>query len=87
MKGPFTTQTLRGLRNSGAMHWRGDRSTGQFGTAAFDSNVSFLNFVAAFQGLVGSPDAPSEAADADVRRTSSCRCCRRPTPCATWTIR
>ena len=28
MKGPFTTQTLRGLRNSGAMHWRGDRSTG-----------------------------------------------------------
>lgn len=61
MKGPFTTQTLRGLRYSGAMHWRGDRSTGQFGTAAFDSNVSFLNFVAAFQGLVGSPDAPSEA--------------------------
>ena len=44
MKGPFTTQTLRGLRNSGAMHWRGDRSTGQFGTDPFDSNVSFLNF-------------------------------------------
>ncbi len=61
MKGPFTTQTLRGLRNSGAMHWRGDRSTGYFGTSAFDSNLSFLNFIVAFQGLVGSPDQPSQA--------------------------
>jgi len=60
MKGPFTTQTLRGLRYSGAMHWRGDRSTGQFGTAPFDSNLSFLNFVVAFQSLIGSADAPSE---------------------------
>jgi len=61
MKGPFTTQTLRGLRNSGAMHWRGDRSTGQLGTDPFDSNLSFLNFIVAFQGLVGSPDPPSQA--------------------------
>jgi DNA-binding beta-propeller fold protein YncE len=61
MKGPFTTQTLRGLRNSGAMHWRGDRSTGQFGTDPFDSNLSFMNFVVAFQGLIGSVDAPSQA--------------------------
>ena len=61
MKGPFTTQTLRGMRNSGAMHWRGDRSTGQFGTAPFDSNISFLNFAGAFQSLVGSADAPSQA--------------------------
>jgi DNA-binding beta-propeller fold protein YncE len=61
MKGPFTTQTLRGLRNSGAMHWRGDRSTGPFGTDAFDSNVSFNNFIVAFQGLIGSVDQPSAA--------------------------
>ena len=61
MKGPFTTQTLRGLRNSGAMHWRGDRSTGQFGTDPFDSNLSFLNFIVAFQTLVGSPNQPSPA--------------------------
>ncbi|SPE43137.1 conserved exported hypothetical protein [Candidatus Sulfopaludibacter sp. SbA3] len=61
MKGPFTTQTLRGLRNSGAMHWRGDRSTGAFGTDPFDSNLSFMNFIVAFQGLVGSVDAPSAA--------------------------
>ncbi len=61
MKGPFTTQTLRGLRYSGAMHWRGDRSTGVFGTGAFDSNLSFMNFQAAFQALVGSPTVPSPA--------------------------
>ncbi|MFN7938470.1 MAG: hypothetical protein U0R19_34400 [Bryobacteraceae bacterium] len=61
MKGPFTTQTLRGMRNSGAMHWRGDRSTGPAGTSAYDSNTSFLNFVVAFQGLIGSPDRPSMA--------------------------
>ncbi len=61
MKGPFTTQTLRGLKYSGAMHWRGDRSTGQFGTDPFDSNLSFTNFVVAFQGLVGSVAAPSRA--------------------------
>lgn len=59
MKGPFTTQTLRGLRNSGAMHWRGDRSTGALGTDPFDANVSFNNFIVAFQSLVGSVDQPS----------------------------
>ncbi len=61
MKGPFTTQTLRGMRNSGAMHWRGDRSTGQFGTDAFDSNLSFLNFIVAFPGLIGSANQPTTA--------------------------
>lgn len=61
MKGPFTTQTLRGLKNSGAMHWRGDRSTGIYGTDPFSSNLSFLNFGAAFQSLVGSPNQPSQA--------------------------
>jgi DNA-binding beta-propeller fold protein YncE len=61
MKGPFTTQTLRGMRNSGAMHWRGDRSTGVFGTDPFDSNVSFNNFAVAFQALIGNPAQPSAA--------------------------
>lgn len=61
MKGPMTTQTLRGLRNSGAMHWRGDRSTGPMGTDPFDSTVSFNNFIVAFQALVGSVDQPSPA--------------------------
>jgi DNA-binding beta-propeller fold protein YncE len=61
MKGPFTTQTLRGLMNSGAMHWRGDRSTGPYGTDAFSANVSFMNFGPAFQSLIGSATAPSQA--------------------------
>lgn len=61
MKGAFTTQTLRGIKNSGAMHWRGDRSTGIFGIDPFSSNVSFNNFVEAFQSLIGSPNQPLEA--------------------------
>ena len=61
MKGPFTTQTLRGLRYSGAMHWRGDRSTGPAGTDPFDANVSFNNFIVAFQGLLGGAEQPLAA--------------------------
>ena len=53
MKGPMTTQTLRGMVNHGAMHWRGDRSNGYYGIDAFDSDLSFRNFVVAFTGLVG----------------------------------
>jgi YVTN family beta-propeller protein len=62
MKGPMTTQTLRGLVNGGAMHWRGDRSVGVFGTDPFDTSISFDNFNVAFPGLVGR-DAPLAAAD------------------------
>jgi DNA-binding beta-propeller fold protein YncE len=52
-KGPMITQTLRGLRNHGAMHWRGDRAQGFFGGDPFDTAVSFNNFIVAFQGLLG----------------------------------
>jgi DNA-binding beta-propeller fold protein YncE len=63
MKGPMTTQTLRGLLGSGAMHWRGDRANPP-GTAAsaFDEVVSFNNFNPAFVGLLGR-DAQLPAAD------------------------
>jgi DNA-binding beta-propeller fold protein YncE len=61
MKGPMTTQTLRGLRNSGAMHWRGDRANGAFGINATDANLSFNNFIEAFGGLIGSGVQPSTA--------------------------
>lgn len=61
MKGPMTTQTLRGLRNSGAMHWRGDRANGFFGADPFDANLSFNNFIVAFEGLVGSEEMPTPA--------------------------
>jgi sugar lactone lactonase YvrE len=58
MKGPMTTQTLRGLANSGAMHWRGDRVSGFFGTdpaatPPFDEALSFNNFILAFNTLLG----------------------------------
>ncbi|RKH70238.1 hypothetical protein D7X96_12015 [Corallococcus interemptor] len=61
MKGPMTTQTLRGMSTSGAMHWRGDRSTGFFGSGAYDEALSFKNFVVAFPGLLGRADQPTEA--------------------------
>jgi YVTN family beta-propeller protein len=59
MKGPQVTQTLRGLVNDGAMHWRGDRSNGPEGISATDPNVSFNNFIVAFQALLGAQNAPT----------------------------
>jgi YVTN family beta-propeller protein len=58
IKGPMSTQTLRGMANHGAMHWRGDRAVGFFGTdqsaaAPYDSQLSFKNFIVAFNGLLG----------------------------------
>jgi DNA-binding beta-propeller fold protein YncE len=53
MKGPMTTQTLRGMLNSGSMHWRGDRSNGCLGQSPTDADLSFRNFIVAFPGLVG----------------------------------
>lgn len=40
VKGPMTTQSLRGLENHGAMHWRGDRNGAiqQDGTPYLDEN-------------------------------------------------
>ncbi|CCE04888.1 conserved exported hypothetical protein [Bradyrhizobium sp. STM 3843] len=61
MKGPMTTQTLRGLAHAGAMHWRGDRANGVFGVNATDENLSFNNFQVAFQGLLGTANAPTAA--------------------------
>ncbi|HET9625907.1 MAG TPA: hypothetical protein VFP84_31315 [Kofleriaceae bacterium] len=61
MKGPMTTQSLRGLANSGAMHWRGDRSNGQFGVDATDANLSFDNFIVAFPALLGAAAPPPVA--------------------------
>jgi YVTN family beta-propeller protein len=80
MKGPMTTQTLRGLARSGAMHWRGDRATGALGTDAFDETLSFDNFIVAFEGLLGRATEPSEA-EMQPSRTSRSRSRSRPIPC------
>ncbi len=62
MKGPMTTQTLRGLATHGAMHWRGDRVDGFFDPpdpctqptgAPCSEDLSFRNFIVAFEGLLG----------------------------------
>jgi DNA-binding beta-propeller fold protein YncE len=45
MKGPMTTQTLRGLLNLDPLHWRGDRT-------------NFLHFNGAFDGLMGGSILP-----------------------------
>lgn len=51
MKGPMTTQSLRGLAGSGALHWRGDRAT-------------FQHFNPAFASLMGG--TPLSTADMDL---------------------
>jgi mono/diheme cytochrome c family protein len=61
LKGPMFTQSLRGMVNAGAMHWRGDRSNGTFGVDAFDARLSFKNFDVAFDGLLGDEVVPSSA--------------------------
>jgi DNA-binding beta-propeller fold protein YncE/mono/diheme cytochrome c family protein len=63
MKGPMTTQSLRGLANHGPMHWRGDRTGGNDpGGSALDENAAFNKFIVAFDGLLGR-GAPISATD------------------------
>lgn len=60
MKGPMTTQTLRGMANSGAMHWRGDRSNGFYGINSDAEDMSFKNFIVAYEGLLGRASMPTD---------------------------
>jgi DNA-binding beta-propeller fold protein YncE len=62
MKGPMTTQSLRGLANHGPMHWRGDRTAGRTGGDPLDENAAFREFNVAFEGLLGR-DGPIPTAD------------------------
>jgi DNA-binding beta-propeller fold protein YncE len=63
LKGPMTTQSLRGMANHGSMHWRGDRTGGNDpGGSAFDENAAFLKFIVAFEGLLGNT-GPIASAD------------------------
>ncbi len=66
LKGPMTTQSLRGMANHGPMHWRGDRTAGNDpGGDPLDERGAFLKFIVAFEGLLGRdgpiPDADMEA--------------------------
>ena len=59
MKGPMTTQSLRGMANHGPMHWRGDRTGGndtpsaQPDSGTFDEVAAFKKFQGAFPNLLG----------------------------------
>ena len=62
MKGPMTTQSLRGMANHGPMHWRGDRTGGNDpGGSALDEDAAFKKFNAAFEGLLGRTKALTDA--------------------------
>jgi len=55
MKGPMTTQSLRGMADAGPMHWRGDRTGAVFGLdqRVLDEDLAFKEFNPAFVGLMG----------------------------------
>jgi len=62
LKGPMTTQTLRGMANHGSMHWRGDRTGGNDpGGSAADEDAAFKKFNVAFPGLLGRDDELTDA--------------------------
>jgi DNA-binding beta-propeller fold protein YncE len=65
LKGPMTTQSLRGMANHGAMHWRGDRQNNsepsvQPDQGAFDEVTAFNKFNVAFPSLVGRDEQLSD---------------------------
>ncbi len=65
LKGPMTTQSLRGMAHNGSMHWRGDRTGGNDpGGDPFDEEAAFKKFNVAFPGLVGND---AELSDADMQ--------------------
>ncbi len=54
LKGPMTTQSLRGMAGQGPMHWRGDRTGGNDpGGSALDEDAAFKKFNPAFVNLLG----------------------------------
>ncbi len=54
LKGPMTTQSLRGMADHGPMHWRGDRTGGNDpGGDAMSEAQAFAKFDVAFEGLLG----------------------------------
>ena len=73
VKGPLSTQSLRGMANQGPMHWRGDRTGGndapsaQPDQGAFDEAAAFKKFNPAFMDLLG---RQARLSDAEMRQFS-----------------
>jgi len=86
LKGPMTTQSLRGMAHAGPMHWRGDR-TGPACEAGIDTNrdttcetQAFDAFNVAFPGLVGRDEGELPTADMDAFTTFALRLTYPPNP-------
>ncbi|WNO10785.1 hypothetical protein [Teredinibacter sp. KSP-S5-2] len=60
LKGPMTTQSMRGLKGNGPMHWRGDRTGAQAKEGESIEFAALKEFNAAFTGLVGRENQLSE---------------------------
>ena len=73
MKGPMTTQTLRGLQGLDPLHWRGDRT-------------NFLHFNIAFPGLLGRHGLVGRRHGC-LPRFHQYDCLSSRTPTRTWTAR
>lgn len=62
VKGPMTTQSLRGMANHGPMHWRGDQTGGneepniQPDSGVYNERLAFAKFNGTFTGLHGRQD-------------------------------
>jgi YVTN family beta-propeller protein len=74
MKGPMTTQTLRGLAGTGVLHWRGDRSNFQAFNGAFASLLggstiptADMNDYAAYVLTLVHPPNPNQLLDRSLR--------------------
>ncbi len=65
LKGPMTTQTLRGMAHGGPMHWRGDRTgaTAMDPDRDSDERAAFHTFGPAFPALLGRDEGPLSEAD------------------------
>ncbi len=61
MKGPMTTQSMRGLTNHGPMHWRGDRTGANRAPGETLEEAAFKEFNGAFDALAGLGGELSEA--------------------------
>jgi len=53
MKGPMTTQSFRGMKGNGPMHWRGDRTGASAAAGETLEQQAFQDFNVAFTGLLG----------------------------------
>jgi len=79
MKGPMTTQSLRGLAGHGPMHWRGDRTGAAGGGDALDEAAAFRAFNPAFVGLLGRA-TPLTAAEMDALTAFALQLAYPPNP-------